>query len=179
MQEHTGHSRCGHPSGALRKGYICCTCTLAAEKVEEELVFGDLRLTWSIIFNSFPFLFIFDFWWFVSRTVLPCDVLEPFQLGPNLWDLQSLSRYQLWEQAVEETEILIFRTSQTCGMLRGSTDLLAQRSTVYIHKFLGTGDYRCEDNFTTVQSAGWHSLPNEVLGSIFISCTSCPCACDR
>lgn len=67
MQEASGHLRSGHCSGTLRKGYICSMCTLAAEKDEEELVFGDLRLvsvhmlTWSIIFNSFPFLFNFDF----------------------------------------------------------------------------------------------------------------------
>lgn len=67
MQEPTRHLRSGHPSGALRKGYIFSTCTLAAKKDEEELVFGDLRLvsehvmTWSIIFNYFPCLFNFDF----------------------------------------------------------------------------------------------------------------------
>lgn len=158
MQEHTGHLRSGHPSGALRKGYICCTCMLAAQKdEEEELVFGDLRLvlvhmlTWSIIFNSFPFLFSFELWWFVSIKILSHDVLEPFQLGPDLWDLQQLSRHQLWEQAVEGTEILIFKTSQACAVLRGSSDLLAQRSRAYLHKFLRTRDYRCGDNFSTTQ----------------------------
>lgn len=184
MQEASGHLRSGCCSGTLRKGYICSMCTLAAEKDEEELVFGDLRLvsvhmlTWSIIFNSFPFLFNFDFWWFVSRKVLPHDVPETFQLGPNLWDLQQHSRYQLWEQAVEGTEILIFKASQTCAVLRGSADLLAQ-SRVYIHKFLETENCRCEDNFPTAQFSGWPSLVNEVLGSVLINSTSCPCAYDR
>lgn len=148
MQEHTGHLRSGHPSGALRKGYICCTCTLAGQKDEEELVFGDLRLvsahmlTWSIIFNSFLFLFSFDFWWLMSRKVLLHDVLEPVQLGPDLWDLQQLSRHQQWEQAVEGTEILIFKTSQTCAVSRGSTDMLSMYTEYTYTSFweLGTTD---------------------------------------
>lgn len=79
---------------------------------------------------------------------------------------------------MEETEILIFKASQTCAVLRGSADLLAQ-SRVYIHKFLETENCRCEDNFPTAQFSGWPILVNEVLGSVLINSTSCPCAYDR
>ena len=104
---------------------------------------------------------------------LPRDVLEPFQLGPDLCDLQQLSRPQLCQRAVEGTELLIFKTAQICAVLSGSTGLLAQSSRVCIYKwvvqFLGTGDYRYEDNLPPAQFAGQHSLPKEVLGAVLVN----------
>lgn len=35
--------------------------------------------------------------------------------------------------------------------------------------FLGTGNYRYEDNFTAAQFAGRHSLPKEVLGAVLVN----------
>lgn len=109
----------------------------------------------------------------MSRKFLPRDVLEPFQLGPDLCDPQQFSRPQLCQRAVEGTELLILKTAQTCAVLSSSTGLLAQSSRVCVYKwvvqYLGTGNYRHEDNCLTSQFSGRHSLPKEVPRAVLIN----------
>lgn len=51
--------------------------------------------------------------------------------------------------------------------------LMIQSSRVCIYtwvtELLGTGNYKYEDNFPTVQFARQHSLPKEVLGAVLVN----------
>lgn len=150
-------------------GYVCSTCTQNWQDRRMMMrwyleMWGLSQLIcWpeaqSLSHSFFCSTLIPDGLWAESFTPWCAGAISAWS---DLCDLQQFSRHQLCQQAVERTALLVFKTAQCCVKQQNKPGVTKQHIQVGMYKsvvqFLGSGNYRYEDNFPTAQSAGWHSL---------------------